>query len=169
MAAMRYATPLLLCALLLSPACSETDPKVLTDTGTAALGSGDSAAATKSFEAALAHMDSKHPDFLRASMGRCQSLARKHPMEAKQSFLDLARQHPSLVKEADYVTIIRELVRSNAASEAVEIVDAGIKAYSESTSMLAIRDEVGDAVKASHDPAALEKLKGLGYTGADDQ
>jgi hypothetical protein len=35
--------------------------------------------------------------------------------------------------------------------------------------MRAIRDEVGDAVKASSDPAALDKLKGLGYTGADDQ
>ncbi len=162
---MRYATPLLLCALLVLPACSETDPKVLTDDGTAALGSGDSAAAAKSFEAALAHMDSKHPDFLRASMGRCQALARQNPMEAKQSFLDLARQHPTLVKEADYGTIIRALVQNRAASEAVGIVEAGMKAYPSSTSMAAIRDEVGDAVKASSDPAALDTLKGLGYVG----
>ncbi len=166
---MRSALLPFVCLFLLAASCSESDPKVLTDSGTAALGSGDSAAAAKSFEAALSHMDAKHPDFLRASMGKCQALARQNPMEAKQEFLDLARKHPELIKEPDYTTIIRELVQKRAASEAIEVVEAGMKAFPNSMSMIAIRDEVGDELEKSHDPAALDKLKGLGYTGADDQ
>ncbi len=166
---MRHATPLLLCLLLLTPSCSESDPKVLTDSGTAALGSGDAATAAKSFGAALTHMDAKHPDFLRASMGKCQALARQNPMEAKQEFLDLARKHPELIKEPDYATIIRELVQKRGTSEAIEVVEAGMKAFPNSMSMIAIRDEVGDELKKSQDPASMDKLKGLGYTGSDDQ
>lgn len=165
---MRYATPVLLCLALITPSCSESDPKVLTDAGTAALGSGDSASAAKSFQAALSHMDAKHPDFLRASMGRSQALAKVNPIEAKQEFLDLARKHPDLIKEPDYATIIRALIQNRAAGEAVEVVEAGMKAFPNSMSMMAIRDEVGDEIKKSQEPGAMDKIKGLGYAGSDE-
>ena len=167
---MRSAILPLVCLVFLAASCSESNPKVLTDSGTAALGSGDAPAALKSFDAALSHMDAKHPDFLRASMGKCQALARQNPIEAKQEFLDLARKHTDLVKEPDFATIIRELVRKRAISEATEVVQAGMKSFPQSPTMKAILNEVGDeAKKSSVDPAALDKLKGLGYAGADDQ
>lgn len=166
---MRSALLSLVCLFLLAASCSESNPKVLTDEGTAALGSGDARAAQGSFDAALSHMDAKHPDFLRASMGKCQALARQNPAEAKQEFLDLARKHSDLVKAQDFATIIRELVKKRALAEATEVVQAGIKMFPESPIMAAIRDEVGDEAKKSVDPAALDTLKGLGYAGAEDQ
>jgi len=164
--AMRRLCALVTAAVLLV-ACSESDPKVLTDKGSAALGAGDVPAAIESFDAALQHMDARNPDYLRASMGRCQALARQNPSQAKDDFLALARSASDRVREQDYSTIVNELVKKGAVAEAVEVMDAGIKAFPESPQMQALKTSVVEASKKSKDRGALQKLKGLGYTGDD--
>ena len=164
--AMRRLCALVTAAVLLV-ACSESDPKVLTDKGSAALGAGDAPAAIESFDAALQHMDARNPDYLRASMGRCQALARQNPSQAKDDFLALARSASDRVREQDYSTIVNELVKKGAVAEAVEVMDAGIKAFPESPQMQALKTSVVEASKKSKDRGALQKLKGLGYTGDD--
>lgn len=146
-------------------ACAESDPKALTDKGSAALGAGDAPAAIESFDAALQHMDAQHPDYLRARMGRCQALARQNPSRAKDDFLALARSASDKVREQDYSTIVEELVKKGAVSDAVEVMDAGIKAFPESPQMQTLKNSVVEASKKSKDGGALKKLKGLGYTG----
>lgn len=162
----QFLTVSLLC---LTAACSgSSDPKALTDQGQAALTSGDARGAAQHFEDALKHMNAAHPDFLRASMGRCQALARQDPKRAKDDFLALAKQHSDRVKDADFGLITGELVKKGAIVEATEVVTAGMKMFPESPKMVVLRDQVGDAAKKSADPEAMKQLKGLGYAGGDE-
>ncbi|MFN0244351.1 MAG: hypothetical protein ACKVWV_15800 [Planctomycetota bacterium] len=155
--------------LCLLAACSgSSDPKALTDQGAAALTSGDARAAAQHFEDALKHMDAKHPDFLRASMGRCQALARQDAKRAKTDFLALAKTHSNRVREPDFGLIVGELVKKGALAEATEVVTAGMTMFPESPKMAELRDKVGDAAKASSDPDSMKALKGLGYAGGDE-
>jgi hypothetical protein len=147
--------------------CGETDPKALTDRGSAALGSGDTPTAIESFDAALQHMDSRNPEFLRASLGRCQALARQNPKQAKEDFLALARSSSAKLREQDYSAIANELVKKGAVSDAIDVMDAGLRAFPESPQMQLLKNQIVDASKKSKDPGALNKLKGLGYTGDD--
>jgi hypothetical protein len=148
-------------------ACAESDPKVLTDKGTAALGAGDIPTAIQSFDAALKHLDSKQPEFLRASMGHCQAMARQNPQQAKDDFLALARSSTIKITEQDYFTIAEELLKKGAFSAAVDVMDAGLKNFPESPTMITLKQQVVEASKKSKDPGAINKLKGLGYTGDD--
>jgi hypothetical protein len=157
-------TPLLLLACL-TLACAGSDPKALTDAGSAALNSGDARGAVASFDRALEHMDAAHPDYLRASLGRCQALARFDSGRAKDDFLSLARAQPSKVREADFTALATELVHRGAIAPAVSLAEEGMKMFPESPSMKSLRDFVGDAAKKASDPAALQRLKGLGYAG----
>ena len=154
----------LLLALLVA-SCGSSDPKALTDSGSAALNSGDPARAVSEFDRALEHMDAGHPEYLRASIGRCQALARIDPNRAKEEFLALARAQPSKVREPDFATVAAELVRHNAITPAVAVAEAGMRMFPESPSMKSLLDLVGDAAKKASDPAALKRLKGLGYAG----
>jgi hypothetical protein len=164
---MRHVLPSLVLAACVLTACNGSDPKALTDKGSAALGSGDTRTALESFDAALKHMDPAHPDFLRASLGRCRALASQNPAQAKQDFLSLARSTSLKVNEQDFAAMAEELVNRGAAADAVDVMDAGLKAFPESPKMQFLKQKVVEASKKSKDPAALNKLKGLGYTGDD--
>jgi hypothetical protein len=100
-------------------------------------------------------------------MGRCEALARLDPKRARDEFLALARAEPGKLHEQDYAQIADDLVKARAASEAIDVMDAGVKAFPESPQMQVLKQRVVDASKKSKDPAALGKLKGLGYTGDD--
>ena len=152
-------------AVLAGLSCGSSDPKALTDAGAAALNSGDPKGALASFDKALEHMQPEQPDYLRASVGRCEALARIDPMRAKVDFLALSRSQASRVGEQDFSAVVNELVRRGAIGPAAEIAEAGMKRFPESPAMLGLRDAVGDAAKRSSDPEALKKLKGLGYAG----
>lgn len=158
-------SPLLIACVLAG--CGGSDPKALTDKGAAALGSGNMPAAIESFNAALQHMDASHPDYLRASMGRCRALAGQNPKQAKDDFLALSRSATVKLQEQDYTTIANELVKKGAVTDAVEVMDAGIKAFPESPMMEVLKKHVVEASSKSKDPAALKMLKGLGYAGDD--
>jgi hypothetical protein len=150
---------------LLIGSCGSSDPKALTDSGSAALNSGDAAKAVSEFDSALQHMDVAHPDYLRASVGRCQALARIDPKRAKDDFLTLARAQPTRVRDADFAAVGTELIRRGAIEPAIEIAETGMKMFPESPVMKHLRDTFGDAAKLTKDPEALKRLKGLGYAG----
>ncbi len=159
---LRHALPILGCLLAL--ACGSSDPRALTDSGAVALNSGKAKQALADFDAALGHMDAGHPDFLRASVGRCQALARTDATRAQTEFLALAKSSDR-VGAQDYATVALDLVQSNAIGPAAAIAEAGMKRYPNSAEMKTLRDRVGDAAKKSNDPEAMKKLQGLGYAG----
>jgi hypothetical protein len=164
---MRHLLVSLLLLACAASSCADSDPRSLTDKGSAALGSGDARSAIESFDAALKHMGAANPDFLRASLGRCRALASQNPRQAKDDFLALARSTPGKLQEQDYSAVASELVKKGAVTEAVEVMDAGLKAFPESPKMQILKQQVVEASKKSNDPAALKKLKGLGYAGDD--
>lgn len=161
-------TPTLLLALALAfTSCGGSDPKVLTDKGTAALGAGDTKTAIESFDAALSKMNAGDPDYLRAQMGRIQALVRVDAKKAKDDFLALAHTGAK-VEEQDFSLVVNEMMKKGAVPEAAEVTNAGIKRFPESPKMFAIQKQVHEASAKVKDPKDLEKLKGLGYTGGDD-
>jgi tetratricopeptide (TPR) repeat protein len=166
---LRRALPILASAILAgwaTLACGgSSDPHALTDSGAAALNSGNPKQALSDFDQALEHMDPANPDFLRAKIGRCQALARTDAARAQTEFLALAKDPAAKVGEQDYATVALDLVKSNAIGPAVAIAEAGIRRYPESPTMKNLRDKVGDAAKKANDPDAMKKLKGLGYAG----
>jgi hypothetical protein len=157
----------LLVPLLGLSACSGGDPKELSDQASSALATGDDRRALEGFEKALASLMPGDPAWLRASLGRCQALARLDPPAAKKAFLELARAHSAKVEVVDFGMIVGELVRKGAMIEAIDVMDAGIKLYPESPEMTSIRAQVMEASSKTQDPAAMQKLKGLGYVGDD--
>jgi hypothetical protein len=161
---MRLLLPLL---LLLLASCGSKDAKALTEAGSAALNSGDAKGAISSFESALELMDANHPDFLRASVGRCEALARTDPTRAQADFLALAKAQPARVREPEFIAIATELAERGSIGPAVAIAEEGMKRFPESPAMTVLRDQVGDAAKKANDPESLQKLKGLGYAGDD--
>jgi hypothetical protein len=158
---------LCLTLLALLPACGAADPHALTDQGARALGAGDAESARQSFETALAGLKPGDPDYARASMGRFQALVRSAPERARDEFLVYAKAQSSSVGEGDYGMLVGEFLRRERTSEAIDVMDAGVKAFPKSETMLAIRKQVETQARSAKDPAALQKLKGLGYVGGE--
>lgn len=156
---------LLLVALFLVPACAPSDPRALTDAGASALASGDSAKALASFEEALAAMEPGDAEYVRASMGRFQALVRNEPERARDEFLAFAKVQAAALSESHYGILVGEFLRRGRTNEAIDVMDAGVKAFPNSEAMLAIRKRVEEQARASKDPASMQKLKGLGYVG----
>ena len=154
-----------LAALAVLACGGSPDPRALTDSGSAALNSGDPKTALSDFDKALEHMDPASPDFLRAKIGRCQALARTDAARAQTEFLALAKDPSAKVGEQDYATVALDLAKSSAIGPAVAVAEAGMKRYPESPAMKSLRDKVGDAAKRANDPEAIKKLKSLGYAG----
>ena len=165
---LRFLSPLALGAMLFAAACSQSDPKAATDKGTAALASGDNAGALEHLDTALSGMAATDPNYMRASMARCQALARTDPPKAKSEFLALCQAQSSRVKEQDFSTIVSELVKKDALTEAADVMDAGVRMFPESPLMMQAKALVIDASKKSKSSGAMDKLKGLGYVGNDD-
>jgi hypothetical protein len=158
---------LLISLLLLAAlsACDRADAKALTDAGSASLNSGDAKGAVASFDEALAQLKPGDTDFLRASIGRCQALARTDPQRAEADFLALAQSQPSRVREPEFVDVATELAKRGAIGPATTVAEEGLKRFPESPAIKALLDTVGDAAKQAGDPESLKKLKGMGYVG----
>jgi hypothetical protein len=152
-------------AALLLAACSSSDPRERTNQGTQALGAGDAKGAVEHFDAAIARLTPQDPDFLRASMGRFQALARLEPTRTKNEFLAFQAAHPDKVRDEDFKVVVDELLQRNSLTAASEIVTAGKKAFPESTTIVGLVQAVGDAAKKAKDPSAMNTMKGLGYLG----
>jgi len=150
---------------LVLAACGSSDPLTLNDEGIAALTRGDSRGALAKFDAVLAQQG-VHPDQrFRAAFKRSEALTHIDPARARDAFLDLARTERAEVLEDDYSYICSKLLAVGATMEAIDVMDAGSKHYAGSPKMAAIQQAVKSAAQRESSPAALEKLKGLGYAG----
>lgn len=152
-------------ALLLLAACGGSNAKNSTSEGFAALGKGDAKVALEKFDAALDGIDSTNPEFLRASIGRCEALAKLDGAKASKSFLDLAAKVPAEIGEDDYSLICSKLLQGGFTLEAIDVMDAGKKRFKDSKKMQDTLTAVQAAAKKQSTPDALNKLKGLGYAG----
>ena len=156
-------TTLALAALFLTlPLCScgggSGDPGSLTNDGYAALGSGDHQGALDSFQSALAGLDPAAPEFMRAKMGEIEALTHLDADGARDALIGMGDQ----AGEAEYSKVAGNLTAERHFSQAIDVLDAGIKRHGESPKLKALLDKVRVEAEKS-DPAALEKLKGLGY------
>jgi hypothetical protein len=164
--------PWLLAVLALAPAaflpgCSGKDPVELTDEGYRQLGRSDWTGARQSFERALRETDPSSDLFVRAKLGAIEALVRVDPGRARDEFLELASTHASQVEATDYSLIAGKLAGARSFSEAVDVMDRGLKAHPEHPKMVAVKDSIIEQSKKSGDSAALQKLRSLGYVGSE--
>ncbi|MCY2958798.1 MAG: hypothetical protein NTY35_01435 [Planctomycetota bacterium] len=152
-------------ALLFLAACGGSDPKSLSSEGYAALGKGDAKSALTKFDAALQGLEATHPEYLRASLGRCEALARTDGAGAKAAFLDLAKKLPAKVGEGDYGLVCSAMLQGGFTLDAIDVMDAGNKRFPTSAKMKATHDAVVAAANREATPEALKKLDSLGYAG----
>ena len=79
--------------------------------------------------------------------------------ETKQKIEELAAEHPDRIKPSDYSGSAQQLKDAGKGGESIEILDAGHKRFPDDpTISAAIREAAQQG-----DPAALERLKSLGY------
>jgi hypothetical protein len=164
----RAPTRLLLAFFLIAlplAGCGGSDPKSLNDEAYASLHRGDARAALADFERALEAAPPGTIEHLRAALGRCEALAQTDPSRAQAEFLGFASRERALVREDDYSLMCAALVRARAFSPAIDVMDAGMKAFPESKRMQDTKDSVIRATQQAEDPAALNKLASLGYVG----
>ncbi|MHC4261530.1 MAG: hypothetical protein ACYSWX_03340 [Planctomycetota bacterium] len=86
---------------------------------------------------------------------------------AAEDFMYMAGENPAEFTANDFVNFGRELHEADAVSEAITVVDSGLKRFgeTESPNLNALMGELVKASQASGDAASLEKLKSLGYVG----
>ncbi|MCB9914630.1 MAG: hypothetical protein H6828_05705 [Planctomycetes bacterium] len=166
----------LLLALLLAASCgSSSDPQAQVDAGYSALSSGNHAEALSDFDAVLAN-DGGNLD---ARIGRMRALCYTDAAKAKSEFLDLAKTGKLQagdfrVQVTDLVTAATAQAQSGAKDaatktigEAVEILQAGAKAFPEDPKWAVLTKTVGDKASSLGAADALSNLSGLGYVGGD--
>ncbi len=164
---MRYLPAIL---FLFAAACggsgsgSSAEIRAKTGEGYAALGKGDAQTALSKFDAALVGLDSTNPEFLRASLGRCEALAKTDGEAAKKAFLDLVAKVPAEIGEDDYGLVCSRLIEGGFIVTAIEVMHEGIQRFPGSKKMATILDAVKAAAARASDPAALKALDSLGYT-----
>jgi len=158
---------LLLC--LAAAACGGgPDAAKLTDEGYASLGKSDWKNARADFDAALAQLKTTDAGYLRAKLGSIEALVQLEPAKAKDEFVALAAGMASQVKASDFISVASKLTGKQAFTEAVAVLEAGLKAFPEDPKVRAVGDAIVKAAQNAPDPEAkkaLESLSGLGYTG----
>lgn len=145
--------------------CGESDPKLLTDQATEAFQSGRFGEGLGGFESALKHMDVKHAQYMRASLGRFSALAHVDATKAKDEFLKFAAAEKARLVPEDVHVVVSELVNTHQYSLAADVLD-GLKNYFPSSGkMLEIGNAVADAAQNAGDSKLSDRLAGLGYVG----
>ena len=79
--------------------------------------------------------------------------------ETKQKLEELATAHPDRIKASDYSGSAQQLKDAGKSGESIEILDIGHKRFPDDET---ISRAIRDAMEAG-DPAAMERLKSLGY------
>ena len=79
--------------------------------------------------------------------------------ETKQKLEQLAAEHPDRVNPSMYSGAAQQLKDAGKGAEQIEVLDAGIKRFPDDPTL---KSEV-EKSKQTTDPAALERLKSLGY------
>lgn len=148
-------------------ACSSSDPKVLTAEAGQALAAGDAEGAVAKYERAIERLDTKSPEFLRASMGRFQALARTEPTRAAREFKAFQAAQASRVQDADFKTVIDELLARDSLTQATDVLEVAQRSFPDSPVVTQLVQRVGDAAKKRGDSDAMRRLGGMGYVGKD--
>ena len=159
---------LLACLPLTLAACGGGDPAEHTDQGYAALNSGDAETALDHFAAALGALGPTDPGYERARMGEIEAKIRLRPDAAAQSFLAYATEQPSQVDAGDYHKVGVQLSERSALSDAVVVLDAGLKRFPDDPKLAEAMEKTTAAAQKAGDSGALDKLRGLGYVGGGD-
>ncbi|MBL8856920.1 MAG: hypothetical protein JNL28_00225 [Planctomycetes bacterium] len=158
----------LLALPLLLTACGETDPIELTNRGSAAVGKGEWMTAKAEFENALAHMDPSNPQYMRASVGRCQALARLEPAEGKAAFLKLAAANKDKIAVGDVHLVVSEFVVKKEFLLAADLMESAQAMFPDSQKLKELGESVATASRKAGDTKASARLKSLGYVGSTD-
>jgi TolA-binding protein len=140
------------------------DPVADINEGYAALGSGDAAHALDHFSSALKELEPTDAEYDRARMGEIEAKVRLKPEAAAQSFLDYAEKQPDMVDAGDYHKVGMQLTERKSLNEAVAVLGAGHKRFPQDAKIDEALKATVAAAQSSGDEAALEALKGLGYT-----
>lgn len=158
------ATRLSAALLCLIAACGgSADPAKLTDEGYAALGKSDWKGAQADFNSALETLKPSDPGYLRAKMGWIEAAIYTEPGKAKDEFLALAAGMSQQVKSSDYISVASKLTGERKFSEAIAVLESGLKAHSEDPKVRAVGEAIKKAAEKAGDNASLEALKSLGY------
>jgi len=129
----------------------------------AALQAGDSAKAVGLLQKHAAGLDKASDAYREATLLLCNALAEAAPKDAAQTLLALAEAQPDKVTARDFRDVQSYLQTHGHLLEAIDVMDAGLKRWSEDATMLEVKDRLLAAVKNAGDAAATAKLKGLGY------
>jgi len=139
------------------------DPKGLTDAGYASLGTSDFDGALSDFQKALAALEPGAPGFVRAAMGEVDALIHIDPGQARDKFLELARSYPDAIGSREFSTVGGKLTSEGKYTEAIDVLDAGLKIFTEDPKLIAVLAKVREAAEKAGDTSALKSLEGLGY------
>lgn len=131
--------------------------------GSTALGKSDWKAALASFDAALAQLPSTDPSFKRAKMGQIEALIHVDAARAKTEFLTLAGGASSQVDSKDWRSVMSKLTGERAFSEAIGVLEAGLKQHPEDLDIKKMGEAIKVAAEKAGDSNALGALQGLGY------
>lgn len=158
----------LVLSLALAACGGSADPKVETDAGYAALGSGDAQKAVDHFAAALGAMKPGDAGYKRARMGEVEAKLQFAPEAAANSFLEFAKAQPDQVAAEDYRKVGTQLNSRKALVQATHVLDAGLKRFADDAQLKAAMEQTKVAAaeaEASGDTSAMDALRGLGYIG----
>ncbi len=161
-------TPLLLgltFTLTLASCGSGSDPRALSESGYEALGSSDYEGALADFESALVAIgdDTSHAEYVGAKLGAVEARIHLDAAAAKDEFLELAKGMPSQITDKDFSLIGGKFANAKEYSAAIAVLDAGMKTFSESPALVALKDNIAAAAERDGDEAALSEMAGLGY------
>ena len=164
---MRTASLLLSLAVTFTSCGGSADPAALTDSGAQSLGSGKYAEAAAQFDEALKGMagDTNNDQYLRAKWGIIEAGAHVSPDRAVTEFLTLVKANSATMSAKDYAKVGSWLTDAKNYVQAINVIDAGVKAYPETPSLIAQLKDIQKKVEASGDEDAANALGGLGYLG----
>jgi hypothetical protein len=156
-------TPFALALALCVVGCGGSTPADPVAAAEEALQKGDSSKAVSLLRSAVADMKSGTPDHHEALVLLCSALAEEKAEEARDLFLDFAKQYPDVVSPRNFKDVQSYLQTYGHYAVAVDVMDAGLKRWQDDPVMVEMKNKLIAAAQSAADPEALEKLKGLGY------
>lgn len=129
----------------------------------AAIQAGDEAKAAKLLQAHVAGLDKSSGAYREAVLLLCTALAKDRPNEAKDTFMALVEVQPATVTAKDYKEVQSYIQAHGHYSEAIDVMDAGLKRWPDDKTMLEVKDVLIAAIMSAGDKEATEKMRGLGY------
>jgi hypothetical protein len=128
-----------------------------------ALQGGDSARAVKLLQGHVQGLDQASAEYREASILLCSALAERQPGEAKDTLLKLVEAQPAGVTSKEFKDVQSYLQTHEHFSEAIDVMDAGLKRWPNDETMLKVKDVLIAAIQSAGDEEATAKLRGLGY------